>query len=90
MKCVRCIVSGRVQGVWYRKSAQQQALALAVTGYANNLLDGRVEVLACGEEHAVEKLIDWLWQGPEHAQVVDVRCEAVTQLSPWPDKFQTG
>jgi acylphosphatase len=90
MKCVRCVVSGRVQGVWYRKSAQKKAEALAITGYAHNLSDGRVEVLAYGEEHALEALLDWLWQGPAHAQVDDVQCETVAHITPLPDKFITG
>ena len=49
MLCNRCLVSGRVQGVFYRASAQQRAQELGVRGYARNLPDGRVEVLACGE-----------------------------------------
>lgn len=86
--CVCCRVSGRVQGVWYRASTQQQAQALEVTGFAKNLRDGRVEVLACGEETAVAKLKAWLWEGPAGASVDDVTCEAVEQ--PMPTSFTTG
>ena len=71
-KCVQCLVSGRVQGVWYRGSTRERALALGVTGYARNLPDGRVEVLACGESEVVDALIDWLSQGPPHAVVTQV------------------
>ena len=70
--CKRFLISGRVQGVWYRGSTQEQALSLGINGYARNLADGRVEVLACGEEDAVATLERWLWQGPPHAQVTDV------------------
>jgi len=52
----RCRVSGRVQGVFYRASTRAQAQVLGVTGYARNLPDGSVEVLACGERAAVDSL----------------------------------
>ncbi len=70
--CIHCYVSGRVQGVWYRASTRDQALALGVSGYARNLPDGRVEVLACGEKDAVTALRDWLWEGPTYARVTAV------------------
>lgn len=76
----RCLISGRVQGVFYRGSAQQRARDAGIAGYARNLPDGRVEVLACGEQGAVLEFIDWLWIGPSAAKVllVDVM---VLQLS---------
>jgi len=70
--CKLFLVSGRVQGVWYRAAAQQKAASLGVTGYAKNLFDGRVEVLACGAEDKVAELEQWLWQGPAQAQVASV------------------
>ncbi len=88
MICRRCWVSGRVQGVWYRASTQREAEALGLTGYARNLADGRVEVLACGPPAAVEALSAWLWQGPPHAEVSDVQCESVP--GPAPADFTTG
>ena len=88
MACRRCYVSGRVQGVFYRASTREQARLLGVTGYARNLPDGRVEVLACGHAGAVEALRDWLWLGPPSAKVQDVQCEAV-EVTP-PDQFTTG
>ncbi len=72
---LRCQVSGRVQGVGFRYATVDKALSLGVTGYVRNLPDRRVEVLACGEERAVNALRNWLWQGPSLAQVSDVRCE---------------
>jgi len=75
--CRKCRVQGRVQGVWFRASTQQQARELGVSGYAKNLSDGSVEVLACGDAAKVDALCDWLWQGPPHAQVSAVACEVV-------------
>jgi acylphosphatase len=72
--CIHCYVSGRVQGVWYRAATRQRAHELGVNGYALNLPDGRVEVLACGDEQAVYALRDWLWEGPPSARVKDVSC----------------
>ncbi len=77
MICVRCVVAGRVQGVWYRAATRQQALALGLCGHAVNLPDGRVEVIACGAPQAVATLQEWLWRGPELARVSDVVCEPV-------------
>ena len=73
--CLRCQVSGRVQGVGFRYATVDKAQALGVTGYVRNLPDRRVEVLACGEERAVTALRNWLCQGPPLARVSDVHCE---------------
>jgi acylphosphatase len=75
----RCFVSGRVQGVFYRASTRQRAQELGCRGYARNLPDGRVEVLAVGEAAAVDALIEWLREGPPAAHVTDVKC---TELAP--------
>lgn len=86
--CVRCKVSGRVQGVFFRASAQREARGLGLTGYARNLPDGGVEVLACGEEYAVDRFRDWLWEGSPPAQVDDVACELLEEAEP-PADFTT-
>ena len=70
----RCYVSGRVQGVFYRASTRERAQQLGCRGYARNLADGRVEVLAVGEPAAVDALVEWLWRGPPAAHVQDVQC----------------
>lgn len=70
-------VSGRVQGVWYRASTQEQAVRLGITGFAKNLSDGRVEVLAFGERASVMQLLEWLKHGPALAQVTDLSYEEV-------------
>lgn len=75
--CFRCVVAGRVQGVFFRASAREQAQRLGLTGYARNLGDGRVEVLACGAADAVGQLREWLRAGPPMAEVTGVACEPV-------------
>ena len=68
--CTMAWVHGVVQGVGFRYSTQREALQLGLTGYARNLDDGSVEVLACGEAEQVEKLIAWLKAGgPRSASV---------------------
>jgi acylphosphatase len=88
----RCLVSGRVQGVYYRASTRSRAVALGVTGYARNLPDGRVEVLACGEPAAVAALCEWLREGPPAAEVTAVRMETleVRALGARPTGFVTS
>lgn len=68
----RFIVSGKVQGVWFRASTRDRALALGLCGHAKNLPDGTVEVLASGEPEAVEMLAEWLREGPPMARVESV------------------
>jgi len=81
MPCKRFIVSGRVQGVWFRGSTREEALRLGLTGHAINLPDGRVEVLACGDGAALDQLGSWLWHGPELAAVNDVCSEDLPELA---------
>jgi len=85
---MRYLVSGKVQGVFYRASARHQAELLGITGYARNLADGRVEVLACGEPAALEKLHAWLLKGPPASQVKRVTSEPATDHAP--EGFKTG
>ena len=75
--CEKCIVHGKVQGVFYRVSAKRRAEELDVAGYAKNLSDGTVEVLVCGSPQAVGHMKAWLWDGPATAHVSDVKCELV-------------
>lgn len=87
--CRKFHVSGKVQGVFFRDSTRQKAEALNITGYAINLDDGRVEVLACGDEHALEELESWLREGPSSADVNKVEQSDAKVDSP-PDGFRTG
>lgn len=86
--CEKCIVRGRVQGVFYRDSTRQQAEKHGVTGYAKNRTDGSVEVLLCGRAESVGHVKAWLWEGPRMAHVSEVKCELV-EMKP-PVVFVTG
>lgn len=79
MTAARFFVSGRVQGVFFRASARTEALRLNLSGYANNLPDGRVEVFAQGAAHAIDRLEQWLEHGPPLAQVTLVERETVAE-----------
>lgn len=71
----RFLLEGRVQGVWFRAATREQAQRLGVTGYARNLQDGRVEVVAEGEPAALDLLQDWLRHGPPLACVAALQVE---------------
>jgi acylphosphatase len=79
MACARFIVTGRVQGVFFRASTRDFALQLGVAGYAKNRDDGSVEVLASGSSEALAALFAWLHHGPPAARVERVERE---QMSP--------
>ena len=69
MVAARFLVSGTVQGVWFRASTRDAAARLGLRGFARNLADGRVEVLAAGDATAIEALAMWLREGPPLALV---------------------
>ncbi|MFT3805933.1 acylphosphatase [Arenimonas sp.] len=77
MIAAKFIVSGKVQGVWFRASAREQAVRLGLRGSANNLVDGSVEVIAIGSAEAVDELERWLWRGPPLAEVTSVGREDI-------------
>ncbi|MBI3777455.1 MAG: acylphosphatase [Gammaproteobacteria bacterium] len=72
-RCRHFRVCGRVQGVFFRAATEAAARRLGLTGWVRNLPDGSVELLACGEETKLEKLEQWLWQGPPRARVEQVQ-----------------
>ena len=69
------IISGKVQGVFYRASCQEVAQGLGLAGWARNLSTGQVEVLVQGEKEKIEKLIEWCKKGPPEARVNEVKTE---------------
>lgn len=81
-------VKGRVQGVFFRDSARRVAQSLGLTGHAINLPDGNVEVLACGSPDALDKLEQWLKEGPPLSRVSAV--DAMDVETPPPPGFRTG
>jgi len=70
-------ISGTVQGVYFRASAQQQAIELGLSGYICNLADGNVEVLICGEQINIDTMLVWLAHGPEKAKVIDIQYKKI-------------
>lgn len=79
------LVTGRVQGVFYRASALEEAQRLGLTGWVRNLPDGGVEAVAEGPREAVEGFVAWCREGPPAARVDDVRVE----WSAARDEFET-
>ncbi len=75
---VRVLVSGRVQGVWFRESCREQAQAERVEGWVRNRADGRVEVVLEGPPASVDRVVRWCRDGPRRARVdgVEVRDES--------------
>jgi len=68
-------ISGRVQGVFFRGAAADEARTLAITGWARNLADGRVEMVAEGRRRALSALMAWAHEGPPAARVTRVEVE---------------
>ncbi|MEA3323039.1 MAG: acylphosphatase [Patescibacteria group bacterium] len=66
-------ISGRVHGVWFRKSAQDVAQELGLVGFTRNNSDGTVTIEACGTEAEIKQLIKWCHEGSKSARVDDVK-----------------
>jgi acylphosphatase len=80
-ECKRYLVSGKVQGVWYRANTKSIADNLGVTGWVKNAEDGQVELVACGDRAQLEALEAWLKKGPPQAEVDNV----INEDLPWED-----
>lgn len=70
---VQVIISGRVQGVWFRANTKNKAEQLGITGWVRNTDDGKVEALFEGEDDNIKEMIEWCKHGPTMAKVTDVR-----------------
>jgi acylphosphatase len=86
-KRIHAIISGRVQGVFYRSSTAKEAQKLNLTGWVKNLPDGRVELMAEGPEEQVNKLIKWCHNGPKFAAVNTVNVEEETPTGEYREFF---
>jgi acylphosphatase len=84
MATVHLLISGKVQGVFYRATAKEKALALNLNGWIKNTTDGNVEAVVSGDEAAVKAFVDWCRQGPDRAEVEHV------SITPKPDDGLTG
>ena len=76
---VKILVTGRVRGVYFRAFTQKKANQLSIKGYAKNLPDGRVEIIAEADAVTIEKFITWCHKGPITARVDQVE---ITELAP--------
>jgi acylphosphatase len=84
MKRVRVLISGKVQGVYFRAYTKEEANKLGIKGWVRNLPDGRVEAVFEGEDEAVEKMIKWCYQGSPLSKVSKV--EVIEE--PYKGEFQ--
>jgi acylphosphatase len=84
MQTIIMKVTGRVQGVFFRQSTREKALALGITGTVCNLADGSVEVVATGTKQQLDELMAWCRQGPAKAEVTGVEWQEET-LRSFPD-----
>lgn len=81
---IRYVVGGRVQGVYYRAATAALAQQLQLSGRVRNLPDGRVEIIAAGDDAAHRELATWLWRGPPAARV------DVVQIEEWLEPVDEG
>lgn len=73
MKQIYLIISGRVQGVFFRSYTEKKAIELGLKGWVKNADSGDVEILAQGKESGLNQLIQWCKTGPEHAKVDNIK-----------------
>jgi len=78
------LISGKVQGVFFRESARQEAERLGVTGWVRNLADGRVEALVEGGKDAVDAFVQWCHRGPPRARVDGVAVKDAAPTGEFP------
>jgi acylphosphatase len=82
---VNIVITGLVQGVFFRASTLEKAQGLNLSGWVKNQPDGSVEIIAEGERYALEDLVEWCRQGPPGAEVKDV----FNRFDQFKDEFKT-
>lgn len=78
MQTISIIISGKVQGVFFRQSTKEKAISLGITGIVKNLPDGNVYIIACGTAAQLKTLIDWCRQGPARAKVTGIKTQEIS------------
>ena len=73
MKSIKILVSGKVQGVFFRDGTRRKAMELGLNGYAKNLPDGDVEVVAQGNEDKINELVGFIKNNPGHSKVENIK-----------------
>ncbi len=73
MKCTHLIVSGKVQGVFFRVNVRNKAVELGLKGYAKNLENGDVEVVAEGSQEKIKEFVDFIRKGPGISRVTGIQ-----------------
>ncbi|NOR70827.1 MAG: acylphosphatase [Methylomarinum sp.] len=72
MNTIHIIVSGRVQGVYFRAHTKKQAIKQGITGFVSNKKDGSVEIVACANQQSLDSFVSWCNKGPLLAKVSNV------------------
>lgn len=90
MTAAKFFVEGRVQGVFFRETTRRQAEKLDLRGYAINLPDGRVEIVAAGDPGRIEALERWLWVGSAQSKVSNVERADLAEDDVQETGFRTG
>lgn len=84
-RSVRLLITGRVQGVFYRRSAYDKAIELSLKGFVRNLSTGDVEAVISGESNAIQSFITWAYDGPKFAYIESVKIEDLTGENLYPN-----
>lgn len=74
---IHAVIFGKVQGVFYRDITRRKAQMINITGWAKNLIDGRVEIMASGKQDVIEAFVAWLWEGSPASRVDAVEWQQV-------------
>ena len=77
---LQIVVTGTVQGVYFRQSTKEKAVSLGIRGTVKNTNEGTVSIVASGEHKKLQQLIDWCCVGPSHAEVANVHVEKVPYI----------
>jgi len=81
LKTVSVTVYGKVQGVWFRQSTKEKAIALGLTGWVQNIEDGAVQIVVSGEPGILNEFLEWCSKGPPKARVDNIIVEELNTHS---------